>query len=164
MANQIKKDNAKDIVKDTYAFKEVKYYRDLAKKAADSKKGIEEITKNLSNLSGKELENAIKQIEQYEEVLSSSEKSMEQFVKKHKDLNTDFHKTILEQAKNVAEGDELHRKSLENQEADIKNLQDKIKALKANREEALKKNDDKKADSLAQEIQSQESNLKGKLK
>ena len=164
MANQIKKDNAKDIIKDTYAFKEVKYYRDLAKKAADSKKGIEEITKNLSNLSGKELENAIKQIEQYEEVLSSSEKSMEQFVKKHKDLNTDFHKTILEQAKNVAEGDELHRKSLENQEADIKNLQDKIKALKANREEALKKNDDKKADSLAQEIQSQESNLKNKLK
>lgn len=164
MANQIKKDNAKDIIKDTYAFKEVKYYRDLAKKAADSKKGIEEITKNLSNLSGKELENAIKQIEQYEEVLSSSEKSMEQFVKKHKDLNTDFHKTILEQAKNVAEGDELHRKSLENQETDIKNLQDKIKALKANREEALKKNDDKKADSLAQEIQSQESNLKTKLK
>ena len=160
MANQIKK----DIIKDTYAFKEVKYYRDLAKKAADSKKGIEEITKNLSNLSGKELENAIKQIEQYEEVLSSSEKSMEQFVKKHKDLNTDFHKTILEQAKNVAEGDELHRKSLENQETDIKNLQDKIKALKANREEALKKNDDKKADSLAQEIQSQESNLKNKLK
>ena len=164
MANQIKKDNAKDIIKDTYAFKEVKYYRDLAKKAADSKKGIEEITKNLSNLSGKELENAIKQIEQYEEVLSSSEKSMEQFVKKHKDLNTDFHKTILEQAKNVAEGDELHRKSLENQETDIKNLQDKIKALKANREEALKKNDDKKAASLAQEIQSQESNLKNKLK
>ena len=160
MANQIKK----DIIKDTYASKEVKYYRDLAKKAADSKKGIEEITKNLSNLSGKELENAIKQIEQYEEVLSSSEKSMEQFVKKHKDLNTDFHKTILEQAKNVAEGDELHRKSLENQETDIKNLQDKIKALKANREEALKKNDDKKADSLAQEIQSQESNLKNKLK
>ena len=56
MANQIKK----DIIKDAYASKEVKYYRDLAKKAADSKKGIEEITKNLSNLSGKELENAIK--------------------------------------------------------------------------------------------------------
>ena len=68
MANQIKK----DIIKDAYASKEVKYYRDLAKKAADSKKGIEEITKNLSNLSGKELENAIKQIEQYEEVLSSA--------------------------------------------------------------------------------------------
>lgn len=164
MANQIKKDNAKDIIKDTYAFKEVKYYRDLAKKAADSKKGIEEITKNLSNLSGKELENAIKQIEQYEEVLSSSEKSMEQFVKKHKDLNTDFHKTILEQAKNVAEGDELHRKSLENQETDIKNLQDKIKALKANREEALKKNDDAKANALEQQIQAQESTLKDKLK
>ena len=82
MANQIKK----DIIKDAYAAKEVKYYRDLAKKAADSKKGIEEITKNLSNLSGKELENAIKQIKQYEEVLSSSEKSMEQFVKKHKVL------------------------------------------------------------------------------
>ena len=160
MANQIKK----DIIKDAYASKEVKYYRDLAKKAADSKKGIEEITKNLSNLSGKELENAIKQIEQYEEVLSSSEKSMEQFVKKHKDLNSDFHNTIVEEAETVAKRDELHRQDLENQEAYIKNIQDKIKALKANREEALKENDDAKANALEQQIQAQESTLRDKLK
>lgn len=164
MANQIKKDIAKDIVKETYSSKEVKYYRDLAKKVADSKKGIEEITKNLSNLSGKELENAIKQIEQYEDVLSSSEKSMEQFVKKHKDLNTDFHNTILDEARQVAERDELHRQDLENQETYIKNIQDKIKALKSNRKEALKKNDDIKANSLAQEIKSQESILRDELK
>ena len=160
MANQIKK----DIIKDAYASKEVKYYRDLAKKAADSKKGIEEITKNLSNLSGKELENAIKQIEQYEEVLSSSEKSMEQFVKKHKDLNSDFHNTIVEEAEAVAERDELHRQDLENQEAYIKNIQDKIKALKANREEALKENDDAKANALEQQIRAHESILRDKLK
>ena len=160
MANQIKK----DIIKDAYASKEVKYYRDLAKKAADSKKGIEEITKNLSNLSGKELENAIKQIEQYEEVLSSSEKSMEQFVKKHKDLNSDFHNTIVEEAEAVAKRDELHRQDLENQEAYIKNIQDKIKALKANREEALKENDDAKANALEQQIRDQESTLRDKLK
>ena len=160
MANQIKK----DIIKDAYASKEVKYYRDLAKKAADSKKGIEEITKNLSNLSGKELENAIKQIEQYEEVLSSSEKSMEQFVKKHKDLNSDFHNTIVEEAEAVAKRDELHRQDLENQEAYIKNIQDKIKALKANREEALKKNDDAKANALEQQIRAHESILRDKLK
>ena len=160
MANQIKK----DIIKDAYASKEVKYYRDLAKKAADSKKGIEEITKNLSNLSGKELENAIKQIEQYEEVLSSSEKSMEQFVKKHKDLNSDFHNTIVEEAEAVAKRDELHRQDLENQEAYIKNVQDKIKALKANREEALKKNDDAKANALEQQIRAHESILRDKLK
>ena len=160
MANQIKK----DIIKDAYASKEVKYYRDLAKKAADSKKGIEEITKNLSNLSGKELENAIKQIEQYEEVLSSSEKSMEQFVKKHKDLNSDFHNTIVEEAEAVAKRDELHRQDLENQEAYIKNVQDKIKALKANREEALKKNDDAKAAVLEQQIRAHESILRDKLK
>ena len=160
MANQIKK----DIIKDAYASKEVKYYRDLAKKAADSKKGIEEITKNLSNLSGKELENAIKQIEQYEEVLSSSEKSMEQFVKKHKDLNSDFHNTIVEEAEAVAKRDELHRQDLENQEAYIKNIQDKIKALKANREEALKENDDAKANALEQQIRAHESILRDKLK
>ena len=160
MANQIKK----DIIKDAYASKEVKYYRDLAKKAADSKKGIEEITKNLSNLSGKELENAIKQIEQYEEVLSSSEKSMEQFVKKHKDLNSDFHNTIVEEAEAVAKRDELHRQDLENQEAYIKNIQDKIKALKANREEALKENDDAKANALEQQIRAHESTLRDKLK
>ena len=160
MANQIKK----DIIKDAYASKEVKYYRDLAKKAADSKKGIEEITKNLSNLSGKELENAIKQIEQYEEVLSSSEKSMEQFIKKHKDLNSDFHNTIVEEAEAVAKRDELHRQDLENQEAYIKNIQDKIKALKANREEALKENDDAKANALEQQIRDHESTLRDKLK